>query len=270
MYKVDGKSIASDIVDGVKSRYNGHVANITKLDSLICDGVKTKVGYATKGTILRFDCFAQGVSVSIDGTKQGNVLCTSMGRAFVDMFMDDQSVSPRLIDNCLETWCESGLDTSDEEEITARKISFGHTAELGMIKMRQSSLPGVDDDSDDIIVYEDSNFESGQHSGLPRSTRSSDDIRCELKRGDRMMTREKHYSAQRLDEEIKKNTSWLTRSKYFQQVVDTCFDMVDTSKSGHIALDEVYTGLLLIHLKLTAYLGLPACWVRIWFVSNCA
>jgi hypothetical protein len=34
---------------------------------------------------------------------------------------------------------------------------------------------------------------------------------------------------------------------------------VDADKSGDITLDEMYAGLLLIHLKLAVYVGAPAC-----------
>lgn len=53
--------------------------------------------------------------------------------------------------------------------------------------------------------------------------------------------------------------SILTKSKRFQQLVKYTFDTVDTDKSGTIDENELYAGLLLIHLQLAAYAGPAAC-----------
>ncbi|KAK1739253.1 SET domain-containing protein [Skeletonema marinoi] len=108
-FKADGKTIAEAIADGVKPRHSGSAAAVTELENLIVDGVKSKGGQATKGTIFRFDCDAEGVSVSVDGNMQGKVASEGMGSALVDVFMDDKAVSPQLVDSCMETWCGSGL-----------------------------------------------------------------------------------------------------------------------------------------------------------------
>jgi len=108
-FKADGKTIAEAIADGVKPRHSGSAADVTQLENLIVEGVKGKGGQATKGTIFRFDCDAEGVAVSVDGNMQGKVASEGMGSAFVDVFMDDKAVSPQLVDSCLDTWCGSGL-----------------------------------------------------------------------------------------------------------------------------------------------------------------
>jgi len=108
-FKADGKTIAEAIADGVKPRHSGSAAAVTELENLIVEGVKSKGGQATKGTIFRFDCYAEGVSVSVDGNMQGKVASEGMGSALVDVFMDDKAVSPQLVDSCMETWCGSGL-----------------------------------------------------------------------------------------------------------------------------------------------------------------
>jgi len=108
-FKADGKTIAEAIADGVKPRHSGSAAAVTELENLIVEGVKSKGGQATKGTIFRFDCDAEGVSVSVDGNMQGKVASEGMGSALVDVFMDDKAVSPQLVDSCMETWCGSGL-----------------------------------------------------------------------------------------------------------------------------------------------------------------
>ena len=108
-FKADGKTIAGAIADSVKPRYGGQEANVKQLESLIFEGVRSKGGQATKGTIFRFDCSAKGVSVRVDGDEQGTVECETLGASFVDVFTDDKAVSPKLVDNCVDTWSGSGL-----------------------------------------------------------------------------------------------------------------------------------------------------------------
>jgi hypothetical protein len=109
VFKTDAKTIAGAIADSVRPRYNGDDAAVKQLEKLIFEGVRSKGGQATKGTIFRFDCSGDGVSVSVDGEEQGEVMCDTMGSAFVDVFLDDKCVSPKLVDSCIESWCESGL-----------------------------------------------------------------------------------------------------------------------------------------------------------------
>ena len=99
--------MASAIVDSIRPRYDGSDADVKALEALIVDGIS---GKATKGTILRFDCSEDGVSVSIDGVVQGNAKFKGLGSSFVDVFLDDKAVSPQLVDSCLNTWCGSILD----------------------------------------------------------------------------------------------------------------------------------------------------------------
>ncbi len=108
-FKADAQTIAGAIAEGVKPRYSGSANDVKELESLIIDGVKSKGGQATKGTIFRFDCTSEGVSVSVDGKMQGTAKFEGIGSAFVDVFMDDKPVSPQLIDSCLNTWCGSNL-----------------------------------------------------------------------------------------------------------------------------------------------------------------
>jgi hypothetical protein len=56
--------------------------------------------------------------------------------------------------------------------------------------------------------------------------------------------------------------SWLTRTRYFQRAIDASFDKIDVDGSGDVTLEELYAGLLLIHLQMAAYVGAPACKVR--------
>jgi hypothetical protein len=56
--------------------------------------------------------------------------------------------------------------------------------------------------------------------------------------------------------------SWLTKTKFFQNMIDSVFTDIDQDGSGDIDEKELYSGLLLIHLKLGAYAGPAACKVR--------
>lgn len=58
-------------------------------------------------------------------------------------------------------------------------------------------------------------------------------------------------------EETKEN--FLTRSKAFKSLVKWAFTVCDTDKTGSIHKDELYTGVLLVHLKIAKYAGGAAC-----------
>jgi hypothetical protein len=103
-FKADGKTIAEAIADSVKPRQGGSGSDVKELENLIVQGVAAKGGRATKGTVFRFDCTEEGVSVSVDGIAQGTVRSAGIGSALVDVFTDDKAVSPQLVDSCLDTW----------------------------------------------------------------------------------------------------------------------------------------------------------------------
>jgi hypothetical protein len=103
-YSVGAEKIGGAIAESVKPRYNGPSADVSVLESLIVEGVNKKGGQATKGTIFRFDCSAEGVAVSVDGSMQGIAKFDGMGSAFVDVFLDDDAVSPTLVSSCMDTW----------------------------------------------------------------------------------------------------------------------------------------------------------------------
>eukprot|EP00986_Skeletonema_menzelii_P013589 scaffold8058_cov137-Skeletonema_menzelii.AAC.2 len=108
-YSAGAEKIAGAIAESVKPRYNGNPTDINELEALIVKGVKMKGGQASKGTIFRFDCSQDGVRVSVDGSDQGMAAFEGMGGAFVDVFLDDNAVSPSLIDSCVETWSKLSL-----------------------------------------------------------------------------------------------------------------------------------------------------------------
>jgi len=104
-FNASAEKIAGAIAESVKPRYNGEPSDINDLEALIVSGVNKKGGQASKGTIFRFDCSEDGVSVSVDGIIEGQAKFKDMGRSFVDVFMDDNAVSPTLVDNCITRWC---------------------------------------------------------------------------------------------------------------------------------------------------------------------
>jgi hypothetical protein len=54
-------------------------------------------------------------------------------------------------------------------------------------------------------------------------------------------------------------SSWLTRSKRFRKWCEWAFELIDTDKTNSVDEKELYSGLLLIHLKLGTYAGPAAC-----------
>lgn len=143
---------------------------------------------------------------------------------------------------------------------TGNSVKFGNVTEIGVKRtINHPTLPGYDDESEDMMVFEDTGSNTS-----PRSAESPVHITGGLSNSSRVLIDEntRRASEQKLRDTVQKNSSWLTRSKYFEQAVQASFDMVDADNSGDITLDEMYAGLLLIHLKLAVYVGAPACRVR--------
>ena len=126
VYSVGAEKIAGAIGESVKPRYHGSPSDIGVLESLIIEGVNRIGGQAVKGTTFRFDCSTEGVAVTVDGTLLGTASFDGLGSAFVDVFMDDNAVSPTLVDSCLDTW------SGDEAKLLAAsllEVSEGSRAE---------------------------------------------------------------------------------------------------------------------------------------------
>ena len=101
--QADSETIAEAIANSVKLRYGGAQADVQYLEALIAEGVTKECGgQASKGCTLQFDCSEEGVKVIVDGNEQGTAKFKGLGSAFVDVFMDDNTVSPSLIENCGE------------------------------------------------------------------------------------------------------------------------------------------------------------------------
>ena len=110
VYVLGAEKMADAIADGIKPRYGGSASDVNELQSLIVDAVNSIGGQASKGTVFRFDCSEEGVNVIVDGKLQGTAKGGGLGSAFVDVFMDENAVSPTLVDSCLDTW--TGVDIS--------------------------------------------------------------------------------------------------------------------------------------------------------------
>jgi hypothetical protein len=54
--------------------------------------------------------------------------------------------------------------------------------------------------------------------------------------------------------------NYLTRSKAFQTLVKKTFEQVDTAKNDEVDKNELYAGLLMVHLKLAKFCGPAACY----------
>jgi len=141
---------------------------------------------------------------------------------------------------------------------------------------------GEDDDSQDLIVYEDeksddyiSTAETPQNTvDIPLPIRlkptissplfpSSNDDDDKLLSPSKKVSFKKSKRSSSLSKAASKklisSKSWLTSTKFFERRVDSAFSTVDVDKSGDVTCEELYAGLLLIHLKMAIYVGAPAC-----------
>jgi Chalcone isomerase-like len=103
-FKVGAEKMASAISDSVKPRHTGNAADIEQLRTSVVNGL---VNGATKGTKIQFDCTKDGIQVVIDGKSQGTVPSESLAKAFCDVYLDDNCVSPALRDSCVKNCCST-------------------------------------------------------------------------------------------------------------------------------------------------------------------
>jgi len=121
----------------VRPRYKGPQSDITALESLIVKGVNNIGGKAVKSTVFRFDCSVNGVRVSVDQAVQGIAAFSGLGGAFVRVYMDGNTVSPSLVDSCVNTW-------SDEEaKLLAELLLNASTEDETGQSERSQTTPGV-------------------------------------------------------------------------------------------------------------------------------
>ena len=61
------------------------------------------------------------------------------------------------------------------------------------------------------------------------------------------------------DDKALMKKSFLARTAFFQNMAKSAFELVDQDGSGEVDEKELYSGLLVIHLKLGTYAGPAAC-----------
>lgn len=101
-FKVGAEKMAAALADSVAPRAADAEA-VGALKRLILEGVAAK-GAASPGTTLRFDCGRAGVTVFVDGAEIGSA--PGLGRAFCDVFLDEDGVSPALRESVVENCCD--------------------------------------------------------------------------------------------------------------------------------------------------------------------
>lgn len=103
-FKVGAEKMANAIAESVAPRYKGPASDVDDLKGLIFEGVKDK-GAVKKGDKIQFDCSEEGIAVTCFGKNQGNVPSSELAASFCDVYLDEQSVSPTLLDCCLTENC---------------------------------------------------------------------------------------------------------------------------------------------------------------------
>lgn len=63
----------------------------------------------------------------------------------------------------------------------------------------------------------------------------------------------------KLNHVLRRSDSYLTRTTYFHRLVQSSFIAMDTNHSNTVSCDELYAGMLLVHLHMAIYVGASAC-----------
>mmetsp|Transcript_8015 Transcript_8015/g.14876 ORF Transcript_8015/g.14876 Transcript_8015/m.14876 type:complete len:534 (-) Transcript_8015:337-1938(-) len=116
-------------------------------------------------------------------------------------------------------------------------------------------LPGYDDDdnSREPSIYEDLSAVGSGNTPYYKASKASPSSQNSSSNSSMSKSNSK------LTNLLQTKSSWLTQTRYFQKVVDWSFDVIDSDDSGDVSLEELYSGLLLVHLKFAVYVGAPAC-----------
>ena len=105
VYSATADEIATAIAQSLKPRHRGSSSQLEELESLIINGIKESSSkFSTLGAELQFDCSSRGLAVSVNGSPQGSIKSEEIGSAFVDIYMDSDTVSPTLVESCVKTW----------------------------------------------------------------------------------------------------------------------------------------------------------------------
>lgn len=140
-FKASGEAIADSIADSLKPRYSGDSVDLQELQLFITEGVGSKGGQATKGTVFRFDCDTSGVSVFVDGTLQGKVIHEGIGSAMASVFLDDKAVSPSLVTSCVgSVWTKPLPPLEHDPELASRIDDARNTLERAQKNVQSLTL----------------------------------------------------------------------------------------------------------------------------------
>jgi len=173
-----------------------------------------------------------------------------------------------------------GGSGGSQSDVSAMSTPVGTSQRPRSNPPRPRLLLGEDDDDEsrELTVYEDGDGDRSSNGGgtptgskkklwkkIKRSSlNKSSSLSGVSPRGRRENNTKSNSKRGGLNRQTSKlikrsKRSWFTKTDYFQRAIDSTFDMIDADRSGDVTLEELYAGLLLIHLQLAAYAGAPAC-----------
>ena len=169
-----------------------------------------------------------------------------------------------------------------DDEISVMTPSHGVPSPDNVKHHQQRLAPPqiLDDDaSQEFMVYEDESRDdsggggSGRYNKPIKLNPTISTTKSQVKSPPTSSNKKKlkkQIMSDKVSNLLQSKKSWLTSTKYFTKAINSSFDMIDVDKSGDVTLEELYAGLLLIHLKMAVYVGAPACRVRyIYIYVNC-
>ena len=169
-----------------------------------------------------------------------------------------------------------------DDEISVMTPSHGVPSPDNVKHHQQRLAPPqiLDDDaSQEFMVYEDESRDDSGGGGSgrynkpiklnPTISTSKSQVKSPPTSSNKKKLK-KQIMSDKVSNLLQSKKSWLTSTKYFTKAINSSFDMIDVDKSGDVTLEELYAGLLLIHLKMAVYVGAPACRVcNIHIYVNC-
>ena len=139
--------------------------------------------------------------------------------------------------------------------------SLGSLPGIATSKVVASGLSGTEKSPLRVRFSEDSITMSAAAGTTSRQLFDSSNTKKSSKQNQKQSSSKLRSSA--ISKLVKKKASYLTNTEYFRNTVNAAFDKIDTDNSGDVTLEELYAGLLLIHLKMAIYVGAPACRVSL-------
>lgn len=152
---------------------------------------------------------------------------------------------------------KNGISNSPMSQVSgATDLIDKHPIPIAHSMMR-SALPTLETDS----VQSNSLHATSQMTfDFPESKRQLKSPPSNNKGRGRVTTRSFVDRSKFFHNELKgKGSRFFSKSERFQQLVKSAFESIDTDQSGAVDKKELYSGLILIHLQLAAYVGPAAC-----------